>query len=206
MNFFRIKFYVKTLIIMSLSFHFSSVILVQFFDLGYTKSRFVNKIKVNYIIPFFEQNWGMFSPNPPRGNQYFIIKFRANNSTALVDIHEKIKENSDRGLFNLDQRLLKYQIECYNDIIDKFSENKLKVNSPHVENSHGLESILNYSKFSLKNQYSFLEKLKPNDSIYADIYLMDMPLNPYNSKEKFGETKYMLFSNIYLLKKANLYE
>lgn len=196
----------QKLIIVLLICHFSCVILVQFYDLQYIKTEKVKKIRDFYIIPYFEQNWGMFAPNPPQGNQYFLIKFHSGNNNVVIDIHKKIKENSDRGLFNLDQRLLKYQNECYNDIVNKILQKKLSITLPNVNESYGLQSILNYSKFSLKQQTEFLRKLAPNDIIYADVYLMDMPLNPYGSKSKFDSKKYILLPNVYLSSKAKLYE
>lgn len=198
--------YKKVIITVLLILHFSCVILVQLYDLQYIKTERIKKIKNFYIIPYFEQNWGMFAPNPPQGNQYFLIKFHSGNNSVVIDIHKKIKENSDKGLFNLDQRLLKFQNECYNDILNKLLHKKLSISFPNTKDSHGLQSILNYSKFSLKQQSEFLIKLAPNDIIYADVYLMDIPLNPYGSKIKFGNKKYILLPNIRLSNNVKLNE
>lgn len=207
MKFFNDKnLYKKVIISILLILHFSCVISVQFYDLQYIKAEKIKNIRNFYIIPYFEQNWGMFAPSPPNGNQYFLIKFHSGNNSVVIDIHKKTKENSDKGLFNLDQRLLKYQNECYNDILNKLVHKKLSISFPDTKNSHGLQSILNYSKFSLKHQSEFLIKLAPNDIIYADVYLMDMPLNSYGSKIKFGNKKYILLPNIYLSNKVKLYD
>ncbi|MGN7757591.1 DUF5819 family protein [Chryseobacterium sp. 22532] len=196
----------KNFTIGCLSIHFLFVILVQFYDLDYTKNGTIKKIKDFYINPFFEQNWGMFSPTPPHGNQYFIIKYHTNTNNITIDIHEDIKNNSNQGLFNINQRLLKYQNGCYNDIIQKISKGNLDRIYADKSKSHGLESILNYSKLTLKNQKSFLDKINNKDSVFVDIYLINESLIPPYSKNKFEEKKYITLTNVYLTNKQSLYE
>jgi len=193
----------KYTLITIITTHFVCVLAVQLYDLGYLRNSVVEKIQKHYILPFFEQNWGMFAPNPPKGNQYFLVRFYTNqrNDTITLDIHKKVLENSTWGLFNNNQRVLKYQNECYNDIINKINSQKLSFAKPDVSQSHGLESILNYSEIALVKQKDFLEKI--NDSIFADIILVDQTLSPPNSKEKYFDKRYILLSNIFFGKKQN---
>jgi len=185
----------KYALIVAITMHFLCVVIVQLYDLGYLKNSISEKIQKHYILPFFEQNWGMFAPNPPRGNQYFVVRFYTNqNDTLTINIHKKVLENSTFGLFNNNQRLLKYQNECYNDIINKISSQKLNLTNPDVSQSHGLESILNYSEIALAKQTSFLEKI--NDSVFIDLILVDEALSPPNSEEKYLEKSYLVLSNI----------
>jgi len=180
------------------------VVIVQLCDLGYLKNSVVEKIQKHYILSFFEQNRGMFAPNPPKENQYFVVRFYTNQSDTLVlDIHKKVVENSTFGLFNNNQRILKYQNECYNDIINKINLQKLSLTKPDVSQSHGLESILNYSEIALVKQKDFLEKTI-NDSIFVDLILVDYVLSPPNSEEKHLEKSYFVLSNIYFGKKQNV--
>lgn len=198
--------FLKNFILLILVIHFTFVVIVQFYDLGYTNNRIAEKIKNNYITPFFEQNWGMFAPTPPHGNQYFVIKFHTDKDSIIVDIHEDIKNNSNRGFLNINQRLLKYQNSCYNDIIKKRSIGRLNNIYKDKNKSHGLESILNYSKLTLKNQKAFLNTISDKDSVFIDIYLINEPLLPSNSKKKYEEKKYITLTDIYLTTKQSLYE
>jgi len=195
--------YLKYTLITTITIHFVCVVMGQLYDLGYLKNSITEKIQKKYLLPFFEQNWGMFAPNPPRGNQYFIVRFYTNqNDTITLDIHKKVLENSNWGLFNNNQRILKYQNECYNDIIHKISSQKLSLISPDVSQSHGLESILNYSEIALIKQEHFLLKVT-NDSIFVDLILMDEILSPPNSEEKYQEKRYFVLSDIYFEKKQD---
>ncbi|WP_059015033.1 DUF5819 family protein, partial [Flavobacterium psychrophilum] len=139
--------------IVLLSIHFILVLLNQCYqqNWAYFKTKPIEQINSNYINPFFEQNWGMFAPNPPHGNQYIVVQFYTKkDSTELINIHEKIMQSSFKRFFSLDQRILKYFNSCYNDIIIKKS-NKYS-NEEMIKKSHGLQSILNYSRIVLQKQ------------------------------------------------------
>ncbi|QTE21837.1 DUF5819 family protein [Polaribacter cellanae] len=194
----------KILIISVIVLHFLLISIGQLRDLGYINNSFAKHINDSYIIPYFEQSWSMFAPNPPKGNQYFVVKYKINNDSLTLDIHEQVRKGSVLSLFNINQRLLKYQNECYNDILRKLESKKISFSNINVSNSHGLESILNYSKIVLKKQLKFLSNIKSTDSIKVDIYLIDEPLNKPNSPNKYGEKKYIQLENIYLGKKDEL--
>lgn len=193
------KIYTKTLTVLVASYFFF-IVLFQVYDQDYFKSEIVGNIKNDYALPFFEQNWGMFSPNPPMGNHFFLIKFESNNTESdLIDIHKSVRENSFSSFFSIDQRIIKYFAECYNDIIRKKS--KGIVVEQNIHSSHGLESILNYSKIVLKSQRDFLEKIDSNDSIFIKIYLVDEKLNLDIREEKSYSKTYMELEKIYLTNK-----
>ena len=155
-------------------------------------------MKNDYALPFFEQNWGMFSPNPPMGNHFFLIKFESDNTESnFIDIHKNVRENSFNSFFSIDQRIIKYFAECYNDIIRK--KNRGIVVEQNIHLSHGLESIINYSKIVLSNQNDFLKKVDSNDSIFVKIYLVDEKLN-LNIHETKNYTKtYIELEKIYVM-------
>ncbi len=148
----------------------------------------------------------MFAPNPPKGNQYFIVKFKTKKDSLTVDIHEQVRKGSMLGLFNINQRILKFQNECYNDILRKLESKKITYSNIEIKNSHGLESIINYSKIALQKQTGFLSKIKPNEIFYLDLYLIDEPLNNPNNINKYGEKKYILLEDINIGTKNELYK
>jgi hypothetical protein len=188
-----------------LSIYFIIVILTQCYDQGWSVFQIkpLQTVKEHYVAPFFEQNWGMFSPNPPHGNEYIILKFHTQyNTTKPINIHEKIKENSFKNPFSLNQRIIKYFNECYGDISSR--SNKGYSNDEFIRNSHGLESILNYSKIVLKNQTDFLKAINPNDTIKVDLYLMQEPLNDFEKSELKREKYYTEIKDFILTTKNKL--
>ncbi|ADX67057.1 DUF5819 family protein [Weeksella virosa] len=184
------------------SVYFLFIIFIQVYDQNFFESEKVGKIKNKYALPFFEQNWGMFSPNPPMGNHYFLVKFESGNiESDYIDIHKKVREKSFNSLFSIDQRIIKYFAECYNDIVRKKSKN---INiEKNIHSSHGLESILNYSKIVLNNQRDFLEKTSPNDSVFVKIYLIDEQLNKDIYKDKTYTKSFIELDRIYLTTTEN---
>lgn len=191
----------KTFFIILISLHFILIIVSQLKELKILNNKFSQMVEHYYTLPYLEQNWGMFSPNPPQGNQFIMIKFRTNNSSVLIDSHKKIRENSNKGFLNLDQRLMKYQIECFNDIINKIQANELDLDKPNIKNSIGLQSTMNYSLFVLKKQEGIIENSKPTDSIFIDLYLIDDVLDKPKSKNKYKGKYYTEIKNIFLTTK-----
>lgn len=184
------------------SSYFLFIILIQVYDQNYFESEKIGEIKNKYALPFLEQNWGMFSPNPPMGNHYFLVKFESGNTESdFIDIHKKVREKSFNSLFSIDQRIIKYFAECYNDIVRKKSKN---INiEKNIHSSHGLESILNYSKIVLNNQKDFLEKTSPNDSVFVKIYLIDEQLNKDIHKNKNYTKSFIELERIHLTTTEN---
>lgn len=196
----KVNIVFKGVIISLIFIHFILVGLTQSYDLGlpFLQSDNVKKINDYYIFPYFEQNWGMFAPNPPHGNEYIIIQFYSKKIISNpIDIHEKIKQSSFGNPFSLNQRIIKYFSECYNDIIEKkakgLSNNELEVKS------HGLKALLNYSKIVLKNQTEFLKQIKSKDTIKMNIYLMNEPLNDIKSAKLKKEKYYIQLKDINLI-------
>jgi Family of unknown function (DUF5819) len=188
-----------------LSIYFIIVVLTQCYDQGWSffKVKPIQYLKEHYVSPFFEQNWGMFSPNPPHGNEYIMVKFYTqNDSTKLINIHEKIKENSFKNPFSLNQRIIKYFNECYGDIATKHSEGYL--GNEFVKKSYGLQSILNYSKIVLKNQKEFLKGVNPNDTIKVNLYLVQEPLNDFEKSKLKREQFYTEIKHLNLTTKNKL--
>ncbi len=185
--------------------HFTLIVINQFDYFKYIKiDNKLNELAKKYTNPFFEQNWGMFAPNPPHGNQYVIVKYKTKNDSLLIDIHQKISESSIFSIFSINQRILKYQNECYNDIIKKVHSKTITFNNINIHNSHGLESLLNYSKFSLLAQNKFSQNIKDNDSVFVDLYLMDEILNKPNEKPRYRAKQYIELKNIFLCKYQSL--
>ncbi|MDQ1164408.1 DUF5819 family protein [Flavobacterium sp. SORGH_AS_0622] len=195
------------LLIVFLSIHFALVLLTQCNQQNWTvfKLKLIDKINEHYINPFLEQNWGMFAPNPPRGSQYIAVQFYTKkDSTEPINIHQKVMENNFKSFFSLDQRILKYFNSCYNDILIKKAENPL--NKELLQKSHGLQSILNYSKIVLQKQNLFVTKLTPNDSVYVNLYLVDDPLNNIEFSELKNEKSYLTVKGIFLTSKQIKYD
>ena len=192
----------KFVILLVLLFHYSLVILTQCYDQGWKSfnTTYLRSINENYITPFFEQNWGMFAPNPPKGNEYFIIKFHTNSKNSkFIDIHTAVIKNSFANPFSLDQRTIKYFSECYNEIIVK--RNKGYTNQEFVKKCYGLQSILNYSKIVLSNQNAFLNSVKSNDSIKIDLYLVSEPLNSFENRRMRKGQFYNKIADIFLARR-----
>lgn len=190
---------IKLFIIILITIHFSFIITSQLRELKILDTHLSKIIESHYILPFFEQNWGMFSPNPPQGNQFIMIKFKTYQDSIIIDPHKNIRNNSNGGFLNLDQRLLKYQAECFNDIIEK--NNQLNSNSCNDKKNYGLLSFINYSLFILKNQKSFTKNLKSSDLIYIDLYLIDDILDKPQSKQKFKGRYYTEIKNVFSITK-----
>lgn len=192
----------KTFNILSLSLfvlYFLFIGCVQVYDLQYFNSNTLQKIKEKYALPFFEQNWSMFSPNPPSGNHIFMLKFSTKTKESnYIDINRKIRERSFSRFFSIDQRIKKYFSGCFNDILDV---QKTGVNlAEHIHKSQGLESLLNYAVIVFENQVRFKSEIQPHDSVFVHIYLVDEQLNKDITKRKTYTTIYSEIDPIYLLK------
>lgn len=199
-----VKIYSWILIVI-LSLHFTIIIATQCYNQGweFTRLKCIEKINDNYVNPYFEQSWTMFSPNPPQGNEYICIKFHTKNRmTKTINIHERIKQNNFKIPFSLDQRTIKYLSECYSDILANknlgYSNHKL------FQKSNGLQSILNYSKIVLSKQKEFLKNSNANDSIKIDLYLVQEPLNVFEKSKLKREQFYVEIDDLYLTTKKEL--
>lgn len=180
--------------------YFMGVVLFQIYDQNLIHSEIVGKAKQRYALPFFEQSWAMFAPNPPMGNRYFVLKFQTKDQESdFIDINQGVREGSFRGLFSIDQRVVKYFAECYNDIVRCKGEGINIEKDVHL--SHGLESIVNYSKFVLDGQSDFLNKVNKKDSIFVKIYLVDERLNDVVAAEDKYTKTYVELDRIYLKRK-----
>ena len=149
-----------------------TIIIVQCRQLGYipASNKIAEIVEFNYVTPFFEQNWGMFSPNPPKGKKYIAIEFfTEENKTALLNIHEAISQNNKQEYFSLNQRLLKYLIECANEVASLKGVNEKEV----INNSFAVQSIKNYALYVLKKQDKFLSNIQAKDSVFINLYVID---------------------------------
>ncbi|MCC9017353.1 DUF5819 family protein [Flavobacterium lipolyticum] len=191
----------RLIIISFLSFHFLLIISTQCYNQGWSFFNYeiLEKIDDNYINPYFEQNWCMFAPEPPQGNEYIILKFHSKSiNSPLIDIHEQIKNNSFRNPFSLDQRIIKYMSECYNDIM--INHTRGYTTEKLLQKSNGLLSILNYSKIVLTKQEKFLHQIAPHDSIKLNVYLINEPLSPFRKPSCKKKQYYFEIKNINLTK------
>lgn len=152
--------------------YFSFILVFQIENFCTQKSEIIATLKKRGIYVFFEQNWSMFSPNPPNSNRSLIVKFVTTDiESSYLNINDQIRKNSAYSVFSFDQRILKYFTECFNNIL-KVECNNSAMKGNKIQ-SHGLESILNYSALVLKKQAQFNSKLKTGDSIYIKIYLKE---------------------------------
>lgn len=190
----------NTLSILLVTLYFIFIGCVQVYDLDYFESEPLKRLNNDYALPFFEQNWSMFSPNPPRGNHFFLLKFSTQTQeSGYIDIQKKIRERSFSRFFSIDQRLKKYFSGCFNDIIEIQNRGIDLSLNPHK--SQGLESILNYSKFVFENQTDFKNQIQAKDSVFVNIYLIDEQLNNDIHQKKNYTTLYSELDKIYLLQK-----
>jgi Family of unknown function (DUF5819) len=199
-----VKIYSRVVLIL-LIIHFCLIILTQCYDQGwgFIKFKFIEKINYSYVNPYFEQSWSMFSPNPPKGNEYICLKFYSKTcSSKMINIHQKIMENSFKKPFSLDQRTIKYLNECYSDLL--INKNLRYSNNELIEKSHGIQSIMNYSKIVLMKQKDFLKRTNENDSIKIDIYLVQEPLNVFENSKLKREQFYVEVENLFLTTKKKL--
>jgi len=177
----------------------SFVFLIQVYDQGYFKSDTIQQLKENYALPFLEQNWSMFSPNPPMGNHYFLVQFSTTTQKSnLIDIQQFIRKKSFTSFFSIDQRLKKYFSGCFNDIV-RLQHNHIEIqDNPHI--SQGLESIVNYCKFVFQKQVDFQSLIQPHDSVFIKLFLVDEQLNTDIHLPKTYTTFYTELDKIFLLK------
>lgn len=201
----KLNKYIRIIIISILSIHFIIIILSQINEQFKAESKLdiINEIDSYYVLPFFEQHWSMFAPNPPDGKRFIAVQFwNANgikkDSTKILNIHESISQDNMRTYFSLNQRMIKYFAECFNDLSSHLSNKKL--NREKLLNSAGLKSIKNYMVYVLKNQKEFLKLTQKGDSIYSTIYLVNEPL-PGIREESISEKYYQKVDSILLVSK-----
>lgn len=156
---------VRIVLTLFISVYFGSIILVQGYQQGwhFMQSYSIKNLNDNYILPFFEQNWSMFTPNPPDGKRVIAVQFYSKHmgkkmdSTAILNLHDKVSNENKKVFFSLNQRLIKYFSDCYNDVSQKTQRYK---NKKELEkNSSGLKSLKNYVRFVLTHQEDFFLKL-----------------------------------------------
>lgn len=189
----------------ALGVHFLFVLLDQARDQGWKvfNNKFTNWISYQYMLPFWEQHWSMFSPNPPAGAQYFVFEYYSGyHHSPMVDIHSKVREGSFASFFSLDQRVIKYFLECYNDII---LDGQQDASAKNLEaTSHGFRSIKQYAKMTLQKQKDWMTDVHANDSVFVKMYLVNEPLPAFNNYDFKRDTTYFLIDKVYLGNKQTL--
>jgi len=106
----------KAVLALLLSIHFLIIILNQCFQQKWSliNCPIIEKLESMYILPFFEQNWTMFAPNPPTGKKYIALEFytknnkEKNTTSGVLNIHDPISQENLQTYFSLNQRLIKY--------------------------------------------------------------------------------------------------
>jgi hypothetical protein len=100
--------------------HFGTTFL--FLSAGLFHLKTMNKITSWYIIPFFEQNWGMFSV-PGNSDRSILFQYRLVNHKSgkqiyseWLDINKPLRDFNRHHYFSIAQRLMKYTEGCINDI------------------------------------------------------------------------------------------
>ncbi len=205
----RINFIgLKVILILFISVYFGSIILVQGYEQEwhFMQSSSIKKLNENYILPFFEQNWNMFAPNPPDGKRVIAVQFyskykgKKTDSTAVLNLHDKVSNQNKKVFFSLNQRLIKYFSDCYNNVSKEAERYK---NKKELEkNSSGLKSLKNYARFVLIHQKDFLKRTPYNDSIFCSFYFIHYPLHKIGSS-KTPKGYYKKIDNILLCLKED---
>lgn len=110
-----------------------------------------------YVNPFFEQNWGMFAPNPPTSNlhvfvQYIIPEANSKKYSTWYDIYSPVISQNHHSYFSLNQRLLKYfhgcTMEVYNAGFEDTTTTSKVGKTAHIRNSYGYQSLKKYARIS----------------------------------------------------------
>lgn len=207
MNFIKIF---KIALISIISIHFFIVVLLQCYQQKWTSVDYpiLDKLESFYMLPFFEQNWSMFAPNPPTGKKYIALEFYTKNNneknitSGILNIHDPISKENLQTYFSLNQRLIKYFAECSNEIIIK--SKTFKTPKELDSKSNAFRSIKNYSKFVLSKQTDFLNKTNTKDSVFINLFIISEVLPNISEQDKKPEKYFQKIENIFLTKKDSL--
>lgn len=138
------------------------------------------------------------------GKRYIAVKFQTKDAraTAVLDLHEGVKQGNMKSYFSIDQRLTKYFSECYNDI--SLESKAFSDSEALLKRSYGLQSIRNYARFVLGKQSDFLNTRNEGDSIFCTVYLIDEPLAGVGQTRVPAQRYYQKLNPIFISRKRDL--
>ena len=165
--------------------HFFVVILYQI-SMIYPNQRqlsFVSIIHNNYLVPFFEQSWSMFAPNPPTTTDRVLLKYRIGKiETEWIDISQPNIEGNRHSYFSVNQRIMKYLHGILSKIQSdsKKLEGEKNVNYDKVRSSVGYRSLQQYAKLVLNKKYSRVIK---NEKVFLMVRVINDAFPNFEHRE-----------------------
>lgn len=119
----------------------------------------IRDISNMYTIPFFEQNWGMFS-NPPVTTRKVYFQYHVPSSTCpdeeaevsqWYDVNSSIYNYNKSHFFSVAQRLIKFESSSLNSIFQSMEKCKDPTPEICIEYAPGFMALRNYAKIIYAN-------------------------------------------------------
>jgi len=137
--------------------HFSVIIISVLGNIHVFPNGLVKDISNLYSVPFFEQNWGMFS-NPPTTTkkvyfQYHIPEIGTDRViiTDWYDVNSSMYNYNKEHFFSVAQRLIKYESSCLNSIFQSIDKCKDPTPDVCIEYTPGFIALRSYAKIIYAN-------------------------------------------------------
>ena len=148
----------KRLVVFLFVMHFAIVTISVLDNIHVLPQNLITDVVKLYTIPFFEQNWGMFS-NPPTTTRKVYFQFHTpssdqNNKIEIsdwYDINATIYSYNKDHLFSIAQRLIKYESGCLNNIFSYIEKCKDPTPDACIAYSPGFLSLKNYARIIYAN-------------------------------------------------------
>ncbi|MEM6719332.1 MAG: DUF5819 family protein [Bacteroidota bacterium] len=149
----------KKIIVGIFILHFSIVTVSVMGNIHVIPDGVVRDVANLYTIPFFEQNWGMFS-NPPTTTKKVYFQYHVPDYTSLdreieisewYDVNSSIYKYNKSHLFSVAQRLIKFESSCLNSIFQVIEKCKDPTPEICIEYAPGFIALRNYAKIIYTN-------------------------------------------------------
>ncbi len=150
----------KKIFIALFALHFVLITISVFDKIDMVPDSMVNHVAKAYAIPFFEQNWTMFS-NPPTTTRkvYFQYHIAQNNGetklTDWYDVNTTMYEYNKKHYLSVAQRLIKYESGCLNSIFERIQACQDPTPDRCIAASPGFVSLRNYARIIFQNSNDF---------------------------------------------------
>ncbi len=110
-----------------------------------------------YTVPFFEQNWSMFS-NPPTNTRRVYFQYQIPHevedsvyTSNWYDVNSTMYNYNQSHLFSVAQRLIKYESGCLNNMFQRIEKCKDPTPDLCIEFSPGFIALRNYANIIYDN-------------------------------------------------------
>ena len=149
----------KKLILGVFIVHFILVTISVLGNIKVMPNGLVKDVAKIYTIPFFEQNWGMFS-NPPTTTRKVYFQYHTPNYvnpeegeivSEWYDVNSSIYKYNKSHFFSVAQRLIKFESSCLNSIFQVIEKCKDPTPELCIEYSPGFIALRNYAKIIYTN-------------------------------------------------------